>query len=191
MCMYFYFRCGNGDIFHENQGFITKGKTITSPAFSAFRIRGSSIVDFDCSFIICDRNCDGVSRYRGILIHKVRVVFWRINTGQTHLNCCNITLHSVHVHRESSLFGTIGIKSKHNLKHPPSIECYLLSQDVILWAADTTGSCPRDDTIAELQSLKILLVLRVDFVLCGMSLVRNTTYPYILLNLIALFFIPQ
>ncbi|XP_067659518.1 vitelline envelope sperm lysin receptor-like [Haliotis asinina] len=53
--------CGDGAIIKKNQGFTARGRTTASPYFRAFKLVGSSRMNFRCTFIICEKNCDGSS----------------------------------------------------------------------------------------------------------------------------------
>ncbi|XP_046564566.1 vitelline envelope sperm lysin receptor-like isoform X2 [Haliotis rubra] len=53
--------CGDGAIIKKTQGFTAKGRTTASPYFRAFKLVGSSRMNFRCTFIICEKNCDGSS----------------------------------------------------------------------------------------------------------------------------------
>ncbi|XP_029652251.1 uncharacterized protein LOC115225430 [Octopus sinensis] len=53
--------CGDGFIFHSDDGFTTDGSTITSPFFRMFKLMNSDRLTFQCTFTICNGHCDGNS----------------------------------------------------------------------------------------------------------------------------------
>ncbi|XP_071115388.1 vitelline envelope sperm lysin receptor-like [Haliotis cracherodii] len=53
--------CGDGIIFHRNQGFTTTGLTSVSPYFPAFNVASDPVLRFECNFTFCDAVCDGSS----------------------------------------------------------------------------------------------------------------------------------
>ncbi|KAK7486131.1 hypothetical protein BaRGS_00022597, partial [Batillaria attramentaria] len=53
--------CGDGVVVEKSKGFVTEGNHVTSPHFRFFGIPGSHTVTFNCLFVLCATDCDGVS----------------------------------------------------------------------------------------------------------------------------------
>ncbi|XP_064611313.1 vitelline envelope sperm lysin receptor-like [Liolophura sinensis] len=53
--------CGDGIIFGKKEGFLTIGSVVYSPYFDAFKLNGSSQVQFECNFTVCESTCNGDS----------------------------------------------------------------------------------------------------------------------------------
>jgi hypothetical protein len=58
------YRCGTGLPFGQANGFTTAAEKSTSPLFKLFRVKRNTGVTFLCDFLVCTKNCDGVSNSR-------------------------------------------------------------------------------------------------------------------------------
>ncbi|XP_014777558.1 vitelline envelope sperm lysin receptor, partial [Octopus bimaculoides] len=74
--------CGDGFIFSSDDGFNTDGSTITSPFFRMFKLMNSDSLTFQCTFTICNSDCDGNSCRRKRLRRDATQLFQKLlNAG--------------------------------------------------------------------------------------------------------------